>query len=260
MKKVVVLCTVFVFSIAFELGTNLKAQTPGKGNFSATAGIEGLAGAINTNNSTTGSLLFKYYLTDNLALRGAFSFARLPETKSLIIDTASVGVSSGTGIPPGNEFYKQTTNISGNTFRFETGVQYKIVEKEKLEPYIGAVLSMGIGGSKLIEEKKDWLKDNPATGRIKGDYEYATFEQNQAREIGGKLVLGMVFYPLENIGIGAEFGYGYFTTGREGGTHTYENVINGGDVERMEYELNNYKEEIKGFKSTGGIITVTFYL
>lgn len=250
MNKVLVF---ILLIIMFHAG--YSQYKPEKGNIGATVGIDGLAGALNTKVSSTNSLLFKYYFTEKITIRAAFNYT--PTIEELFIDSTSV-VPNGMGIANGNGFTKYHEKISQKQFDIELGVQYNLHGTERIEPYFGCAFIYGIGGKRITEQRTDWLKTEPGV-RPEGDFDYIKFEQNMGNNLGIKGFLGVNVFVLKNVAIGAEFGYGYFTNKLSGGTITKQNKING-TTSSNSYKLNIYEDTENKLNTTGGLITISFFL
>jgi hypothetical protein len=230
------------------------SQKPEKGSYGATAGLSAVAGFPNTDASTTGSLLFKYYLMDGFALRGALNYRTLAGAGTTFIDTNKIIV-SGTSLPSGDGFSTFRTDLKGSTFDVELGFQKDIAKLEKFEPYVGAAFVMGISGKRSQYSERNWIVDG--MGRTAGDYDKTTSVFNLRNNTGGKVFMGANYYLLKNISVGAEFGYGYFFSTENGGNVKTESSI-AGVVSTLEQTTGNYNKTTKGFRTTGAVLTVSF--
>ncbi|MEI7597165.1 MAG: hypothetical protein WCK02_15560 [Bacteroidota bacterium] len=245
-----------VFFIAMlVLSLTAKAQIPKKGNFGGTIGIQGIAGALTTKNSTTNSLMLKYYLKDGLAIRAAINY--VPKNTEFVRDTNS-NVPNGFGVPNGNGFSMYTEKSKESGFFAEIGIQKSIRPTDKLEPYIAGIISYNLGGERVISKRTDWLKDEPGV-RLDDDYDEIIFHQKMSNNIGFNLLVGVNYFIVDKISIGAELGYGYYTSSSEGG-NVEENHKIGSTITNAKYKLNNYKDKRSGAQTTGAVITISFFI
>jgi hypothetical protein len=243
----------FLVGLLLCAGLQLNAQKPVQGNYGATAGLSAIAGFLNTDASTTGSLLFKYYLQDGLALRAAVNYRSLAGAGTTFVDSTQVPV--GIGLPMGDGFSTTTTTVKGSNFDLELGIQKDIAKLEKLEPYVGVAAVFGLSGRRLTDINRTWLIDGG--GRTAGDFDHTETLFNTRTNVGGKVFLGANYFLLKNLCVGAEFGYGYFFTKENGGeisTHTKM-----GSVESTVLQnTGGYYKTTKGLRTTGAILTVSF--
>ena len=243
------------FFVAFLIiSSSLYAQVPKKGNIGGTVGIQGIAGALTTKNSTTNSLMFKYYVKDDMALRVAVNYA--PKNTEFVRDTTSV-IPGGFGVPNGNGFSMYTEKSKEKSIFAEIGIQKSIRPTDKLEPYVAGVIAYSFGGERTITRRTDWLKDEPSV-RLKGDYDEVVFKQSMSNTLGLNVLIGVNYFIVDKIALGAEMGYGYYFVKSEGG-NVSETHKNGSTVTSTEYELNNYKDKRSGAQTTGAIITISFF-
>ncbi len=234
-------------------GLNLYAQKPVKGNYGATAGLSAIAGFLNTDASTTGSLLFKYYVQDGLAIRSAVNFRSLAGAGTTFVD--STQVPAGIGLPVGDGFSTTTTTVKGSNFDLELGIQKDIAKLEKLEPYVGAAAIFGLSGRRFTDVKRSWLIDGG--GRTAGDFDHTETLFDTKTNVGGKLFLGANYFLLRNLCVGAEFGYGYFFTKENGGEITVHSKTGATETNNT-FTTGGYYKTTKGLRTTGAILTVSF--
>ena len=128
MKKIIILTVVLATAI------NVYAQRPAAGDVGFTFGVSGLANlGAEANTSLAHSLLFRYYLSDDMAVRLG---ARLAMESS----TATEDETTTSG-------YLYTDKTNSSEVAIAVGIQKSLGSHERLEPYVGADVSIGMSGS-----------------------------------------------------------------------------------------------------------------
>jgi len=183
--------TIFAFLALFLITASAFAQFPEAGTKSFTFGISGLSTiGLNTNVGHTGNLLYKYYTTDNLALRFSGGLA-----------INSTGFTSDNG--SGKNSVSSTVN---NSYSLGFGLQRNIVNVNKFNIYAGADLALTIAYSR--NSTKNVTYDSSLVGGQNGDY-FETITLNPTNLKIGLYPFGGVNYFLsKNFAIGAEFSLG----------------------------------------------------
>ncbi|MFN3405582.1 MAG: hypothetical protein ACK40G_15900 [Cytophagaceae bacterium] len=219
MKKLLLAASLLVSSVLTSYAQDPEKPTAGKKTF--TFGIQG----INTFNLTGasvagGTLLFRYYLSDNLALRVGANYARTANTS--IDETASPTITT------------QKTRTSD--FFLVPGAQVSLGDNQRVEPYIGADLLFGLGRSRT-----ETIVEGP------GATETIT-KQGPQTHIGLIPAVGFNWWVVQGLAIGAEFNWGpRWTFVGEGST------TSGGNTTTSKTKSRSSNFTTHG----GGLITVT---
>ena len=109
------------------------AQMPKKGDHSFTFGTSGInIISPSTNNHPTGTLLFRHYIKDDMAIRLGVNYGSLSSKLS----------------QAGYRSDSINSSSSSSNFSLSLGIQKNFKGTAKLEPYIGADLFVGMGNSK----------------------------------------------------------------------------------------------------------------
>lgn len=195
MKKI--LLSVFLLSVSHFA----FAQRPEKGDKSFTFGVSGLQLiGFNTAASQTGTLLFRYYLNNGLAIRGA---------GTAIIQNQKGENTDGSG---GRKF---TNTFVNNGFQLAPGIQKSFGSHEKIEPYFGVDVVGGFS-TRTQSNRTEIIDETKTFGGKNGDY--TEFEQKMSGilNVGVVPMAGVNFHLMKGLSIGAEFGYGlnYNTFGK----------------------------------------------
>lgn len=248
---------IFVSIVLVLISTKeLKSQKPEKGTFGATAGLSAIAGVPTTDASTTGTLLFRYYLTDVWVARAAFNYRSVNNAGTSVIDSTQIPAQQG--IPSGDGFTNRTREVSGGAYNFELGIQRNIGDIEKTEIYVGAVFLTGIDGMRRTEEYTEWLADQDAIGRVKGDYDEVVATTPIKMRYGARVVVGTNYFITPNFSIGAEFGYGFTSVVEDGGEVTLESLV-GNELTAESYSADGFSETRNTFQATGAVLTLSFF-
>ena len=199
--------------LSLVLGTSFVAfaQRPVAGAKGFTFGLNApfnilTTESFNSGPAATGTLLFRYYLADDMAARVSINYAKSGSTTT---DTSSTN---------GNETVDKT---STSRFAIQLGIQKSLGEGEKLEPYVGADLMFAKTGGKSSSRTETV---NASGGGTVGNFSeterngYEIFDpttgvslgyQTPGMQFGLIPVVGFNYYFTENFAIGAEFGWGF---------------------------------------------------
>lgn len=175
----------------------LFAQKPVAGDMGMTFGVTGLSAiGATTNFGDMGTLLYRYYIQDDLALRGRLN-VYLNQNKTEFSDTTG---------------FSETDITKENQFTLDLGIQKNFGSLPRLEPYLSLGLRVGTGKFGIIENTT-----------VNGNGSINLFEVDP----GGTLIFGLIsnagfhYMVADHLGIGAEFGYGLvFSRTGEGTTTT----------------------------------------
>lgn len=181
------------------------AQKPVAGDKGFTFGVNGLGafGLGGTNQTTASSsgtitptLLFRYYLADDMAVRAGLNYGRSGKTT-----TNDLTSTAGT---------KTETKTGGNgQFAITLGIQKSLGSSEKLEPYVGADLLFGVGKVNGTLEQTTTVTDATKAGGTNGDYTKTTNTLASQTRIGILPAVGFNYYFSDKFAFGAEFNWGF---------------------------------------------------
>jgi hypothetical protein len=146
----------------------------------------------------------RYFLNEGLAARVQFLFANTSETDNFAENPDGTGASG--------ERVIKTSN-----FNIGLGAEKHFAGTEKLSPYVGALLTIGLDGAK--EEWTNYDGNGYAantTATVEGgsglDPVAGTVNNGAGTTIGFQLLAGADYYIVPNVYIGGEFGWGFATT------------------------------------------------
>jgi hypothetical protein len=147
----------------------------------------------------------RYFLNEGLAARVQFLFANTSETDNFAENPDGTGASG--------ERVIKTSN-----FNIGLGAEKHFAGTEKLSPYVGALLTIGLDGA-----KEEWTNYNGAgyaantTATVDGGSGFnpgppPSVANSAGTTIGFQLLAGADYYIVPNVYIGGEFGWGFTTT------------------------------------------------
>lgn len=214
--------TILTLALASLVGV-VSAQKPAAGAMGFTGGLAGgVTSSIGAGPSTTGSLMFKYYVSDGLAARVGLNFTTPSSNGTTISDT------TGSADPDGkfSADVIQTTKVTsgGNTWRLSLGAQKSIGGTDKLDVYAGGDLFFGGTTGKETDTKNETITvaNKPAVSTVSkvGDFTQSVVTTAGSMNIGVNAVVGFQYFFVEKLSLGAEFAYGYITNRSSGTTET----------------------------------------
>jgi hypothetical protein len=230
-----------------ENGTTI---VPLQGSFAfgidATPVLTYVGGLFSDNHATTPTFNYagfygKYFLADNLALRG--------KVKLNFDSNTDVDLVPKIGGNP-DDLVEDKTTISNMDVELRVGIE-KRIGKTRLQGFYGAEIGFGMGFNN--NESYTYGNSLSATNPV-----FRPVSQNNgtAFGVGANLFVGAEYFIAPGIALGGELGWGirYSSTGRgetkteswNGTTVETDTVETGGD---SEFRLNNF----------GGSFTLTFY-
>ncbi|MFN4082847.1 MAG: outer membrane beta-barrel protein [Bacteroidia bacterium] len=229
MKKTLLLAA-FAFAGAFAY-----AQKPGAGDKTAEVSFTGAG--LNSFNYNAPELRFRYFLADNMAVRARLS---LGSTSSTDKETVNTG---------GTEVNVERKTGSGFNLGISPGIEMHFAGTDKLSPYAGASLNIGLGGGATIEYTN-------ATGGAPGAWtgvakdNKATTKKGSTFGLGITMLMGADYYITDGVFVGGEFGLGLFnmTSTGEGETTT---KVSG--VETKGKSATNSTFDLFGMMPSGGV-------
>lgn len=183
----------FVLAGAVVLGSSLLAQKPTAQNpFS-------LEGQLSYNTSSLSfnapSLRMRYFIKDDLAARVSLSINNV-STKDFYYELADNAGAEGTEI-----------NKTSNTM-ISLGAEKHFAGTNKLSPYVGADLAIGMGNTSAKWDKFDGSGYNA---------DFTAVAKAPTSMIGLNLVAGTDYYFAENFYVGLELGIGFMSMTEKAG-------------------------------------------
>ena len=170
--------------LAFALlASGAYAQKPVAGDKGITFGFNGLSNLGVTTTAPTGTLLFRYYMKDNMAARIALNFGNSNLSTEMTDDSGTV----------------TTTSSKSNSWSIAVGGQMSMGSIDKLEPYIGADILVGSGKTGATENK---------TLMTNGDFTEMKVEPGSTFSWGIIPCMGFNYFISDHFALGAEFGWG----------------------------------------------------
>lgn len=185
-------------------------------------------------------MLFRDYLSDNMVARVGLNLINTSTT----VNSLSQGV-------------KTTTTDKTSGFALNVGMQHNFTGTDRLEPYMAIDLGIGTGGSSsnVRSEAADSV-GNPTTP----ENSVVTDTKN-----GGTFAFGLTpsmgfnYFLNQWISVGAEFGYGLWSTSTGDGTTTVTTVTNGGTPSVTTSTSLGGKSMTLGGSSTGSFNLSIFF-
>ncbi|TSA50636.1 MAG: hypothetical protein D4R43_01960 [Sphingobacteriales bacterium] len=177
MKKITAIISIVLMSFS------AFAQKPVKGDMGFTMGFNGLSVLGVTPTAATGTLLFRYYITDNLAGRAALNFSNSNFSTSLT-DTGGAII---------------TTSTKSSSWAVSLGIQKSCGTIKNIEPFCGADIYVG-GGMSNKTDNKTLLKS--------GDFFEEVTTPGSTFSFGVTPFVGFNWFFTDHFSLGAEFGWG----------------------------------------------------
>lgn len=190
MKKTL-LFTAFAFAGAFAF-----AQKPGAGDKTAEVGFTGAG--LNSFNYTVPELRFRYFLSDNMAVRARFNFGSTTETDK---ETVKAG---------GTDIAVERKSADAFGLVLSPGIEMHFAGTDKLSPFYGAQLNLGLGGGNTTDYTNA-TGGGPGTWTGVGSGNKAQNKTGNTFSIGVSAIMGADYYITDGIFIGGEFGLGIFS-------------------------------------------------
>lgn len=237
MKKIIILTV--VLATAFSM----YAQRPAAGDVGFTFGIRGLADlGAKAKTSQARSLLFRYYLADDMAVRLG---ARLAMESSTATDDQTT--TSG---------FLYTDKVNSSEIAIAVGIQKSLGSHDRLEPYVGADLSIGMSGSGYSNRTE--VTDATRAGGTVGDFAEMVVKNGSGLMFGITPLIGFNFFFTENFAFGAEFGWGLGINSQGSGTST-TTVKVGSNETSTEVETGKLSEMSIGKSGKGQFTASVFF-
>jgi uncharacterized protein YfiM (DUF2279 family) len=209
--------TFLTLALASAIGV-VAAQKPAAGTMGFTAGLaNGLSGGLSAGPSKTGSLQFKYYISEGMAARIGINLTT-PVNGTQVFDTTEK--TPPVGPVPSVQHQKTKITSGGLTTAISLGIQKSLGGTDKLDVYTGADVYFA-GTTSTVEDNKNSVvavTSGTTTAKV-GDYtqSVATNPPGGMR-IGLNGFVGFQYFLVEKLSLGAEFAYGYYYNSSGNGT------------------------------------------
>ena len=190
-----------VLAFAISSGFAQDEYKFGAGDMGIAFGIRGVTFPVISTVGPTGTLVFKYAVTDDIVARVAFNLTTAK--------TETVFDTTGTGIGE-----QKTFTFKSSSWVINLGGEYHLGGASRIDPY--AALDFTFGGTN--GESVD--RDEIIGGANTGDFQETTITKVGAgSSLGINLGVGANFFLTQKFAIGIEFNYGYAktTTGKKPG-------------------------------------------
>lgn len=239
MKKLILALAVCLTTAS----TFAQDMKPVSGDMGFTFGASGIATMGVSTPNPTGSLLFRYYASDNMAARLGINFSNASTTTT---PSYMPGVS-------------QTTNVTkSSSWGLSLGAQHDFTGSDRITTYLGADLVLGSGGgsSDMLTESID-TNGVVTTGATSFSTDVST-KNGSTFSFGIIPCVGFEYFLNDWFSVGAEFGWGFTSTSVKDGTTTTTSTV-GGTTSAPVISTS------KGMKSSGlgtigsGMVTVSVY-
>jgi hypothetical protein len=226
-----------------------SAQKPEAGDIGVSLNLTGLINNIalsapsDVNGNST--LMLRYYLSENMAVRIGFGITSMG-TKTESADSNKFGPQSLTN---------SESSLKRMDIHFSPGIEKHFEGTEKLDPYAGVGLTIGLVGKTKFDSS---YTTTASAGTATGTY---NMEAAGGTSIGFNLILGFNYFFSEKIAIGAETSWGFNSTSSGGEwTSTSVNTPVGGTTTTVN-DKGTAKTKMGGLgvMSTAGITLSYFF-
>ncbi len=190
MKKITTIIAIVFMTL------NAFAQKPVKGDMGMTAGFNGLANLGVSTTTPTGTLLFRYYLKDDMAARLSLNFTNRNFSTSFTDDSSDVFTSSN----------------KSSSWAIAIGAQKSFGTIKNIEPYFALDIYVGSGKSNVSDSETVFKN---------GDFVKTMTEPGSTFSWGVTPSVGFNWFFVDHFAIGAEFGWGISASSTKEGISTY---------------------------------------
>lgn len=212
------------------------AQKPGAGDMAFTFGFNGLSTLnVSSNFGGMGTLLYRYYLADDIALR---------VRADLLLSTNKTDFSDTSGAGEHDITKSHTVNLrAGLQKNFGTSLKH-------LEPYIAADIMFGLGKLNVTDNTTDFDATNSTRVEV---------DPGNTATFGLIVSAGFHYFFTDHFGAGVEFGYGLQNSHTGEGTTTITNTSGATSTTTTSHTATSGSFMIGGFGGEGLImLTVAF--
>ena len=212
------------------------AQKPGAGDLAFTFGFNGLSNiGVTSNFGDMGTLLFRYYLADDIALR---------VRADLLLSTNKTDFSDTSGAGEHDITKSHFINLRGG-FQKNFGTSLK-----HLEPYIAADIMFGLGKLNSTDNTTDFDPTNSVRVEV---------DPGNTVTFGLIVSAGFHYFFTDHFGAGVEFGYGIQNSHTGEGTTTITNISGATSTTTTSHTATSGSFTLGGFGGEGLImLTVAF--
>ena len=246
-------------TIVEETRTSEGSSSPFKpvqDDIGVTFGIRSVSAPLLGSPGNTGTIVFKYLITDRLAARAALAFSTNGGGTSGTTESDTTGI--GVLI---------TTTTKSSSWAINFGLQQSFSGTEKLDPYIGADVFFG-GTNGSIDTKTEivsesgvgsaLLTDTLSTA-IVGDYDQTKVNMvGNASNIGVNVFAGFNYFFAQKFAIGAEFAWGITSVSTKNGATT--KIVKRDKIKNQTTTPNSATTKSGGFGTAGsGMISVSWF-
>lgn len=219
--------------------------SPEQYDFGITFNLTGLINTIVlkpiTDINNNDAFLIRFYLRDDIALRGGIGLTSWNNSLSTVVDSL------------GYRIARDSTYTKVN-FYFSPGIEKHFFPAKRLDPYLGLNLEIGRIGRTTISDrvtKTDSVgkEINTKNTLITGGY-----------SLGSNLIAGFNYFFTKNLSIGAEYRWGYNSqfTGGDKTIDTNNRPVNGAPT--VKHEVSSEITTRGGFgMSSSGAITLSWF-
>lgn len=236
------------FTVSAQEEDRLK---PVEGDWGFSLNISGIINNIVIENNKDSlnqyNLFGRHYLKDNLALRLGFGAAYLSNNA---FNEDSVTIASGN---------RALETVDSTTSRFDfkvsVGIEKHLGTTRRLDPYVGADLSIiRLGATKITSD----LEQIDVTGTHK---ESTTIQIDGGAGFGLGAIAGFNYFLSKNLSLGVEFGYAfnYIKTGGDFSRSNRIQPVSGTETSTSEFGKASVTETSIGATATGGIMLSFFF-
>jgi hypothetical protein len=209
------------FFLALTLPVLAIAQRPVQGMQSFTFGLSGLSNlGVNSGASRTGTILYRKYTTDSAAFR--FSAFLSVAANRVSLDNEATGT-------------RAITQSNSASVNIAPGYQKSLGGSGRVEPYYGIDVLVGYTFTNSIIQRTEIINADTTfdTEDETGDFEETETAFGTPFRFGIMPLIGVNYYLLDNIAIGAEFSYGLIVTTAMNGQKIIRRRIKGVDQEEV---------------------------
>ncbi|MGB0886819.1 MAG: outer membrane beta-barrel protein [Vicingaceae bacterium] len=251
MKKTV-LTLAALLAIVLTSNAQDERLKPQDGDWGFSLNISGIINNIvlENNKDSLGqyNLFARHYLKDDVALRIGFGVNYFKQ-KHFAEDSVTI-VSTGS-----RALQEKDSTISRFDFKISVGIEKHLGNTRRLDPYVGADLSITRLGATKVDGKTD-ITD--ATGVHN---EQIILQQDGGFSYGLRGLVGFNYFISKNLSLGAEFGYAIEYT-KAGGDYSGSRVItpvSGNQTSDFVSGKGGVSQTNIGATPTGGIMLSFFF-
>jgi hypothetical protein len=251
MRKIALTFSLLILSV---VAINAQSDTlkPVEGDWGFSLNITGIINniAIENNKDSLGqyNLFARHYLKNDLAIRLGFGVHYLNQN-TFNEDSVTIALTGS------RAFQEKDSSVSRFDFKVAVGIEKHLGTTKRLDPYVGADLSIIRIGATKTNANIDLID---VTGTAK---EKTIIRQDGGMGFGLLGVAGFNYFISKNLSLGAEFGYGLVYS-KAGGDYSASNVItpvSGEQTTSFSSGKAGASQTTIGATPTGGIMLSFFF-